>query len=217
MTFGDNGVPVDYTGQTYTLELPDADYQRAMKQGLVYNITVPVKKHGAYQFRMALRDTATDRIGSVNQFIEVPDLGSKRLALSGVVVSGKSLAAGGANSNSPTPADPEASPAVRHLRQMMRLEYGLLVYNAELDKASGKPQLTTQIRLFRDGKQVFTGSALPFDPTGQTDLGRLVVGGALDLGNDLAPGEYILQIIVSDMVADKKYRVASQSMDFEIK
>ena len=217
MTFGDNGVPVDYTGQTYTLELPDADYQRAMQQGLIYNITVPVKKHGAYQFRMALRDTATDRIGSVNQFIEVPDLGSKRLALSGVVLSGKSIAAGGANSNSPTPADPEASPAVRHLRQMMRLEYGLLVYNAGLDKATGKPQLTTQIRLFRDGTQVFTGSELPFDPTGQADLGRLVVGGALDLGTDLAPGEYILQVIVSDMLADKKYRVATQWMDFEIK
>jgi len=217
MTFGDNGVPVDYTGQTYTLELPDADYQRAMQQGLIYNITVPVKKHGAYQFRMALRDTATDRIGSVNQFIEVPDLGSKRLALSGVVLSGKSIAAGAANSNSRTPADPEASPAVRHLRQMMRLEYGLLVYNAGLDKATGKPQLTTQIRLFRDGKQVFTGSELPFDPTGQADLGRLVVGGALDLGTDLAPGEYILQVIVSDMLADKKYRVATQWMDFEIK
>ncbi|HWP53220.1 MAG TPA: VWA domain-containing protein, partial [Pyrinomonadaceae bacterium] len=57
MTFGDNGVQVDYTGQTFTLELPDAEYQRAMRQGLVYNITVPIKKPGAYQFRMALRDT----------------------------------------------------------------------------------------------------------------------------------------------------------------
>jgi VWFA-related protein len=222
MTFGDSGVQVDYTGQTYTLQLPDAEYQRAMQHGLVYNVTVPVKKRGAYQFRMALRDTATDRIGSVNQFIEVPDLESKRLALSGVVLTGKAIAAGGANSNSSAPQgnapaiNPEASPAVRHLRQMMRLEYGLLVYNAALDKASGKPRLTTQIRLFRDGKQVFAGSELPFDPTGQTDLGRLVVGGALDLGTDLAPGEYIFQIIVSDMLADKKSRVATQSMDFEI-
>jgi hypothetical protein len=217
MTFGDNGVPVDYTGQTYTLELPDAEYQRALKQGLVYNITVPVKKRGAYQFRMALRDTATDRVGSVNQFIEVPDLESKRLALSGVVLSGKAIAASGANSNSTPSLDAEASPAVRHLRQMMRLEYGLLVYNAGLDKASRKPKLTTQIKLFRDGKQIFAGSELPYDPTGQTDLGRLVVGGALDLGTDLAPGEYIFQMIVSDLLADKKFRVATQWMDFEIK
>jgi VWFA-related protein len=224
MTFGDNGVPVDHTGQTYTVQLPEAEYRRAMRQGFVFNVTVPIKKPGAYQFRISLRDTATDRIGSVNQFIEVPDLGRKRLALSGVVLSGKTIAAAaGANSSSTaqdgkalSQTDPEASPAVRHLKQMMRLEYGLLVYNAGLDKATGNPQLTTQIRLFRDGKQVFAGNELPFDPTGQTDVGRLVVGGALELGTDLQPGEYIFQIIVSDTLADKKYRVATQWMDFDI-
>jgi hypothetical protein len=215
MTFGDNGVPVDYNGQTYTVQLPETEYRRALQQGFVYNVTVPIKKHGAYQFRMALRDTATDRLGSVNQFIEVPDLGMKRLALSGVVLTGKTIAAAaGANSNSGI--DPEASPAVRHFKQLMRLEYGLLVYNAGLDRVSGKPQLTTQVRLFRDGKQVFAGDELPFNPSGQTDLSRLIVGGALDLGTDLLPGEYIFQIIVSDALADKKYRVATQWMDFEI-
>jgi VWFA-related protein len=223
MTFGDNGAPVDYNGQTYTVQLPEAEYRRALQRGLIYNVTVPIKKPGAYQFRMALRDTATDRVGSVSQFIDVPDLGRNRLALSGVVLSGKTIAAGGANANPiaqsgkmASESDPEAGPAVRHFRQMMRLEYGLLVYNAGLDKASGKPQLTTQVRLFRDGKQVFSGDALPFNPTGQTDMGRLIVGGALELGTDLPPGEYIFQIIVSDALADKKYRVATQWMDFEI-
>jgi VWFA-related protein len=216
MTFGDNGVPVDYNGQTYTIQLPEAEYRRAMQQGMVYNVTVPIKKHGAYQFRMALRDTVTDRVGSVNQFIEVPDLGRNRLALSGLVLTGKTLNAGGANSSSTSGIDSEAGPAVRHFKQMMRLEYGFLIYHAGLDKASGKPQLTTQIRLFRDGKEVFAGNELPYDPTGQTDPGRLVVGGALDLGTDLQPGEYIFQIIVSDTLADKKYRVATQWMDFEI-
>jgi VWFA-related protein len=223
MTFGDNGVPVDYTAQTYMLQLPEAEYQRAMQQGLVYSVTVPMKKPGVYQFRMALRDTDTNRIGSVNQLIEVPDLAKNRLALSGVVLNGKAITGGGGppnavavDGNRPSANDPEASPAVRRFKQMMRLEYGLLVYNAALDKASGKPQLTTQIRLFREGKQIFSGDALPFNSTGQTDMGRLVVSGALDLGTDLTPGEYIFQIIVTDGIADKKYRVVSQWMDFEI-
>jgi hypothetical protein len=219
MTFGDNGVRVDHTGQTYTVQLPDAEYRRAMQQGFVFNVTVPIKKPGAYQFRISLRDTATDRIGSAGQFIEVPDLGRKRLALSGILLSGKTLAAG--STIAPTgklkpETDPEAGPALRRLKQMMKLEYGLLIYNAALDKASGKPQLTTQIRLFRDGKQVFSGDELPYNLAGQTDLGRLVVAGALELGTDLAPGEYIFQVIVSDTLADKKYRVATQWMDFEI-
>jgi hypothetical protein len=133
------------------------------------------------------------------------------------------MAEGGANANPiaqngkvALESNSEASPAVRRFQQKMRLEYGLLVYNAGLDKASGKPQLTTQVRLFRDGQQVFSGDDLPFNPTGQTDMGRLVVAGALELGTDLPPGEYILQIIVADTLADKKYRVATQWMDFEI-
>lgn len=223
MIFGDNGVPVDYSGQTYTVQLPEAEYRRAIQQGLVYNVTVPIKKPGAYQFRIALRDTTTDRVGSASQFIGVPDLKTNRLALSGVVLSGKTIAAGGVNANSvaqegkvASESDPEASPAVRHFKQMMRLEYGLLIYNAGLDKASGKPQLTTQVRLFRDGQQVFSGNALPFNPTGQTDLGRLIVAGALELGTDLPPGEYIFQIIVSNALATEKHRTATQWMDFEI-
>ena len=223
MTFGDNGVPVDYNGQTFTVQLPEAEYRRAIKQGLVYKVTVPIKMPGAYQFRMSLRDTATDRVGSVSQFIQVPDLGRNRLALSGVLLSGKTLAAGVANANPgvqdgkvASDGDPEASTAVRRFRQMMRLEYGLLVFNAVLDKATGHPKLTTQVRLFRDGNQVFSGAELPFNPKGQTDLGRLVVAGALDLGTDLTPGEYIFQIIVSDMLAEKKNRVVTQWMDFEI-
>ena len=224
MTFGDNGEPVDQIGQTNTVQLPDAVYQRAMQQGFVFNVTVPIKKAGAYQFRVSLRDTATERIGSAGQFIEVPDLGRQRLALSGILLSGKTIASGsGANSNLTaqngkeiSETDLEAGPAIRRLTQMMRLEYGLLIYNAALDKVSGKPQLTTQIRLFREGKQVFSGDELPYNLAGQTDLGRLVVAGALELGTDLTPGEYIFQIIVSDTLADKKYRVATQWMDFEI-
>src|SRR5256886_7427247 len=43
MTFGDNGVPVDQNGKTYTLKLPDEWYKRTLRDGLVYYVTVPVK------------------------------------------------------------------------------------------------------------------------------------------------------------------------------
>mgnify|MGYP003694197669 CR=1 FL=1 len=49
-------------------------YQRAIRDGLVYYLTVPIKKAGAYQLRISLRDSATKRIGSASQFIDVPDL-----------------------------------------------------------------------------------------------------------------------------------------------
>ena len=88
ITFGDNGVPIDQSGRTYTIQLPEELYRRAQRDGLVYYVTVPVKKAGAYQLRMSLRDTATDRIGSASQFVEVPDLKKNRLSLSGLALRG---------------------------------------------------------------------------------------------------------------------------------
>jgi hypothetical protein len=214
MTFGDTSAVADYTGQTYTIQLPEADYQRALRQGLVYNVTVPIKKAGAYQFRMALRDTATGHLGSASQYIEVPDLNNRRLALSGVVLSGSSPVAVQTNVKTDS-MNPEASPAVRAFRQGMQLEWGYLIYNAQVDKAQ-KHQVTTNVRLFRNGQQVFSGGDRPFPTENQKDPQRLVVAGGLILGTDLTPGEYILQVIVTDALAEKKYRTATQWMDFEI-
>jgi hypothetical protein len=98
----------------------------------------------------------------------------------------------------------------------MHLRYGYLIYNAQLDKAARQPQLQTQIRLFREGQGIFTGKSQPYDANGQTDLKRLTAGGALQLGTDMEPGEYILQVIVTDALAKDKYRVATQWIDFEI-
>jgi hypothetical protein len=159
---------------------------------------------------MALRDTATGHLGSASQYIEVPDLSNRRLALSGVVLSGSSP--GAAQSNVVNPA---ANPAVRAFRQGMQLEWGYLIYNAQLDKAQ-KHQLTTNVRLFRNGEQVFAGGDKPFPTENQKDPQRLVVSGGLILGTDLTPGEYVLHVIVTDALADKKYRTVTQWMDFEI-
>jgi VWFA-related protein len=230
MTFGDNGVPVDQSGRTYTLKVTDEWYKRIQRDGLVYSIMVPIKKAGAYQLRMSLRDSASERIGSASQFVEVPDLKKDRLALSSLTLVGKHLtetpfkaaASSGSSASSDMPdegldkGNAEASPAVRHLSRGMALDYGYFVYNARLDKATNRPQVTTQVRLFRSGQEVFTGRVQPFDMTSQTDLSRLRGMGRILLGADLVPGEYVLQIIVTDALANEKHRVATQWMDFEI-
>ena len=226
ITFGDNGVPLDQIGRTYVIQLPDDVYKRTLRDGLVYYVTMPVKKPGAYQLRMSFRDTASERIGSASQFIDVPDIKKNRLTLSSVVLRGTLPNANRTNAN-PADAPPqdqegldkgsaEASPAVRHFRHGMMLTYGVSVYNAKLDKADNLPKLTMQVQLFRDGKPVFTGKENPLQVKDVADWKRIMAGGAIQLGTDLPAGDYVLQITVTDALADQKHRTATQWMDFTV-
>lgn len=237
VTFGDNGQIIDQISRTHTLRVRGETYQRVRKNGLDYPIILPIKKAGAYQLRTALRDTASGRLGSASQFIDVPDISKNRLTLSGLILSGddptstrnsspETTTASGATPSMMRPAsaagdisdgvDPQAGPAVRRFRQGMMLHYSFLAYNAQLDKAALRPQLQTQVRLFRDGQQVFTGKVQPLNLSNQADLKRLATGGILRLGTDMMSGEYILQVIVTDSLAREKYRTATQWIDFEI-
>ena len=242
MAFGDNGVPVDQSGRTYTLQLPEALYKRVQRGGLVYYVTVPIKKPGAYQLRVSLRDSSSERIGAAGQFVEVPDLRKNRLAVSGIAINGrnpevKTAVNSGAVPQASPPAgnqtatsaessaqdqagldqgNPEASPAVRRLIRGMLLDYGFVIYNARLDKATAKPQLIGQVRMFRDGKLVFTGKETILGAGNLPDPKRIAAAGSIQLGTDLLPGDYVLQIVVKDMLADEKHRTVTQWMDFEI-
>jgi VWFA-related protein len=225
ITFGDNGVVLDQLARTQTLRFRGKTYENILKEGFTYNITVPVKKPGAYQLRTALRDTGTERVGSASQFIEVPDLKKNRLALSGIMIKGMSFQAfnqGGSGAaqedadKSIGESDPNASPALRRFKEGLVMIYAMVIYNAQLDKATGQPRLKTQVRVFLDGKPVFTGTESPLDLTKQADLKRLQLAGAIQLGTAMAPGEYVIQIVVTDELAKQKHRVASQWIDFEI-
>jgi len=233
LTFGENGgVVTEPTSRTYKLRVRGPDYQAVLKEGLVYFLTVPMKKSGAYQLRAAVRDHGSERVGSASQFIEVPDIAKNRLTLSGIVISGidptpskpQSQVAPAAGSQ---PTDEKSgahqdyqhatnSAAVRQFQRGQILDYGLVIYNAHLDKATAQPQLQLQVRIFRDGKPVFTGKDQAFKISGPSDLKRLGATGGIQLGADMVPGEYVFQVIVHDLVADEKHRVATQWMDFEI-
>ena len=108
------------------------------------------------------------------------------------------------------------SPAVRHFKAGMILDYGFVIYNAKITKGDNHPRLTTQVRLFHGSTTVFSGKENPYTSNNPPDLLRLTAGGEIQLGTDLAPGDYVLQIIVNDLNADEKHRTASQWMDFEI-
>ena len=213
VTYDAAGEAADKYGRAETMRVSDAAYRQAQEHGLIYTLNVPVKKAGAYQMRIAVRDVASNRVGSANQFIEVPDLGKNRLALSGVAVTGLGPPDGATPSAEP---DPQAGPAVRRIRPGMTLEYAYLIYNARTDAKSPAPRLLTQVRLFREGKLVYTGEVYPYKVGAQKDLRRLPMTGTLQLGPDARPGEYYLQVIVTDQLAPEKQGTVTTWTDLEV-
>jgi VWFA-related protein len=211
VAFGVDGKVVEQASYPQAVRAADEqEYQRLLQNGLTYILDLPIKNAGAYQMRVAVRDVASERVGAAAQFVEVPDVGKQRLLLSGLVVSGVSTAGGEAEE-----PDPQAGPAVRRLRRGSMLDYRYNIYNAALDPA-GKPQVQTQMRLFRDGQPVFTGKLMPLDTSKQPDLKRLGAVGRLRLGPEMVPGQYTIQVTVTDALAPKSRQTVSQWGDFEI-
>jgi len=218
LTFGEQGQVIEQIDRTETVRVRKEAFDIVRREGLVYTMRVPIKKPGAYQLRVAVRDAQAEKLGSASQFIEVPDIRKDRLALSGVfLTTAAAVAQPGATEGK---ANDEASQlrdaAVRRFRQGSKVDFVYNIYNARTDATNARPQLQTQVRLFRDGQPVFSGPVLNYDAGKQTDLKRLQAGGRLVLGTALQPGEYVLQVVVTDALAKEKYRTATQWIDFEI-
>jgi len=217
IAFGDNGQIVDQSGRTYTLSFTPEQYERYMKQGLVHSITFPVKKPGAFQLRVAIRDVGTDKVGSANQFVDVPNLKKDRLVMSGIVMENVPIAEWqrrNTSSDATAPTTAYNDTSTRQFKTGTVLNYAYTIFNAQPGSLEGG-NVESQIRLFRDGKVIFEGR-----PQKQsTDKPRpkaADLAGSFLLGTVLTPGDYVLQITITDKLANPKRNSVSQFVQFEI-
>jgi VWFA-related protein len=219
VSFGDNGIPVDEISRTYTINLKEDAYKNIIKNGFVYDFTFPIKKAGAYQLRVALRDTTSGKVGSANQFVEVPNLKKERLTISGIVLENVSINEWNNRNQGKTAAeslvDPQTATSLRQFKRGTVLNFATQIYNAKPD-ASRKANLSYQTRIFREGKLIFEGKSQPVITENQTDPQIISLSGSLNLGTEMPLNEYVLQIVVTDNLAKEKRKIATQYVQFEI-
>ena len=209
--FGDNGSVVEQAGYVTKLSFPQAVYEQSLRDGVQFRLDIPVKRSGLFQVRVAARDATSSRIGSAGQFVDVPDLKNKKLAMSGIILRGsKEVSAEGERS-----AEGMTNPAVRRFSRQSDLYFGSVIYNALRDRASGLPNVTMQARLFREGKSIFSSPEMTVTSANQPDLARLLCNGTVRLTPDLEPGNYFLQLVTVDKLAKKPLPVV-QWVDFEL-
>ena len=216
--FDENGLALAPIDTTLTLKLTSQNYGEALKKGMVYGIRVPVTRPGPYVLRAAVRDASTEGSGSADQYVEVPDVANGHLAMSGIVI--QEVAAGTrANVNLPQgPApgeDVTLGAARRSFRRGTVLDYLYEIINAKTD-SSRHPELEVQTRMFHDGERLADEKTALATARPAPDPQHLRAGGRLSLGGDMAPGEYVLQVIVTDKLVRNKFNTVTQSMDFEI-
>jgi VWFA-related protein len=218
LLFGDNGRIVDEHRRAFTVRLRGATFERVKSQGIFYVFNMPANKPGAYQFRIAVIETGSSRVGSAGQYVEVPDLKKKELALSGIALSEAASVDSGATpatvdaAGTTRPPGASADAAARRFHRNTTLSYEYLVFNP------GEPtgaRLTTVVRLFHEGKLVLKLES-PVEMRPQSLASQVLAHGRLSLGTELAPGEYVLQVTVTGPTARKGQGTATESADFEI-
>jgi len=217
VTFGDNGMPVENTGSKYTIKTKGATYQTMLDRGFVYVLIMPVKKPGLYQYRVALRDADSGKIGSASQIVEVPDLSKRKMVLSSPAVEDVSMAtwqniAQGKIGNGPGQIKVASTllydTVLKQFPAGTVLRYGLEIYNVR----SGKQTLETQARIFQNDRVVVEGNVNKLNPPEQPSPIRRL-SGAIMLKDTLQPGDYVLHLTVRD---DSSKQAATQILPFEI-
>ena len=169
---------------------------RGGSDSIFYNHHTPLAP-GIYQFRVAVRDEKSGRVGSAIQWIVIPDLTKNQLTLSSVLLGGQLI------------EDKSVQLSVDHIfPRLSQLGYWVFVYNAKRD-ASGKPQISVQTQVLRDGQAVLSSPQRKLSNTGP-DIERIPFGEELAL-KTLAPGKYDLKVTVTDGVAGTS---TSQIADF---
>lgn len=184
--------------ETINLNLTKPEYDRAQKEGLIYSASTELPPD-YYQVRVVVRETETGNLGSFSKYLEIPDLSKGKLAMSSVFLLG-------VEPNKP----PMPLTASRLLHRNQDLRYVAMVYNPKL--RDGKPQLMSQMIISQGSKVLFREPEQPVQSNGSSPITKI---GQLALAK-VAPGRYVLTLVITDTLADKKTQKMSHSIDFNV-
>lgn len=189
--------------QTVNLSLSPEDHKRALAYGISYTGHA-VLGPGQYQLRAVVRDSDSGRLGSMSQFLEVPDLSKKHLTVSSLFLYAVDPALG-------NKAKPEPLTGLRQLSRKQDLRYAALIYNPKV--TDGKTQLQSHIIISRGSKILFQEPDRPV--TDAVQNGQLPKIGQFGLGKAQL-GRLLLTLVVTDPQADKQYRTVVRTIDFTL-
>jgi VWFA-related protein len=162
---------------------------------VIYNYPSPLKP-GMYQVRVAARDNRSGVMGSTMQWIVIPDLSTRQLSLSSLIVGLETVGAKSAHS------EQSQWSVDKKFGRRAPIRFMTFIYNALRPS-----ELKAKVQVYRNGAVVMS---TPFKKVSDlTDPARVPFTGEVKLGQ-LQSGQYVLEVIVEDHAATKT--VSQQSV-----
>ena len=151
---------------------------------------------GRYQVKLVAREASLAQAGGADQWVEIPDLSNKKLAVSGLFVS--------------TPGEDADTQTLRRFKPGSTLAFQIYVYNPLLDE-KGAPDVVLQAQLWGGGKAIAASKPTPvvFE---KKDGAPLPETNSVPL-EGLSAGPYELRVVVVDRKAGLQ---ATRKIDFTI-
>lgn len=186
--------------QTINTNLSPEKYREAIATGLTYTATTELPP-GNFQVRAAVREVESGKVGTLSKYVEVPDLTKGRLAMSSVFLFATD------------PADPKSTPtpllALRQISRKQDLRYAAQIVNA---KRADSTQLKSQVIISQGSKILFREPEQPIAASADQVITKI---GQIGLSK-VSPGRYVLTLVVTDALADKKHQTVARSIDFVV-
>ena len=197
------------------------------KHGIRFSMLLPVKKPGPYYIQISVQDAGTGKVGSAYQFLEIPEVGRKGLALSDIfmITSAedlkwissdvrKEVSSGGVFL--PVFQGDVRSPALRRYASGDELYTIGMLYNAD-ESSLARSEIEMRAVLFRDGAEFRSGETVPVKAESGRIRDGIPVLQRLTIGPDMPPGDYVLQLLVSDKKNNRKQEEnATQAVSFTV-
>jgi hypothetical protein len=160
----------------------------------VTNYPSPLKP-GIYQVRVVARDDRTDVLGSVMQWIVIPDLSTRQLSLSSLIVGLESV------TNKSEEAGQVQWSVDKKFAHGSQLRFMTFIYNAA-QPVGASIDLAAQVQVYRDGQTIISTPLKKVAAGTETAPARVPFTGEINLGT-LQAGRYVLQVTVEDRAAQK--------------
>jgi VWFA-related protein len=166
---------------------------------VIYNSPAALKP-GIYQVRVAARDERSGLVGSALEWIVIPDLSTRQLSLSSLMVGLQNVETN----------DERIQWSVdRKFAHDSRVKFMTFVYNAATS-ATG-PNLRAQVYVYRDSQRLISNALARVEVTDR-DPERIPFASDIDL-RQLPPGSYLLEVTIEDLTTGKS---VSQQTTFQV-